>query len=296
MTPDVVDRIVPLTPADVGDAMRLSMAAQWNQNEADWRTMLELGEGWGIRLAVDGRTTLAASTVVLPYDGGFAWISMVLVLPAVRRLGLATRLLQHALGVLRLRGLRPVLDATPAGRAVYLQQGFHDTWGFTRYRREAVDAGTAPAAAAPTTRALRDTDWPAVAALDAPAFGANRLPLLRRLAARWPAAARVVEQEGRLRGFVLGRDGREAGQIGPLLADDESTARRLLADALDATAAPVYVDLCDEHAALRPWLRSLGFVAERPFTRMVHAVAGAPPPQAPGRPAPIVLVAGPELG
>ena len=38
--------------------MALSAAAAWNQNEPDWRLMLEIGHGWGISLA-DG--TLASS-------------------------------------------------------------------------------------------------------------------------------------------------------------------------------------------------------------------------------------------
>ena len=78
------------------------------------------------------------------------------------------------------------------------------------------------------------------------AFGASRLPLLRRLAQRLPQAARVLEQGGRLRGYVLGRDGREALQIGPLLADAPDVAQRLLHDALQPLAGEaVYVDLLD---------------------------------------------------
>ncbi len=133
------------------------------------------------------------------------------------------------------QGRGAVLDATPAGHAVYVQEGFSDTWGFARYRRE---AGTTPqpCADASTSRPLRDSDWPAIEALDVPAFGASRMPLLRDLARRWPQAARVVDEEGggRLRGFVLGSDGREALQIGPLLAEGPATAKGLLHDVLRA--------------------------------------------------------------
>jgi len=119
-----------LDEARLEACLALSRAAGWNQNAADWRLMLAIGRGWGLSRA-DG--TLVASTLVLPY-GGFAWISMVLVLPAQRRKGYASRLLRRALDALRAAGLTPVLDATPAGRAVYLQEGFHDTWGFKRYQ------------------------------------------------------------------------------------------------------------------------------------------------------------------
>jgi ribosomal protein S18 acetylase RimI-like enzyme len=276
--------------ADLAGALALSASANWNQNDADWRAMLALGEAWGIEAnAADGRRQLAASTLILPY-GPFAWISMVLVLPEFRRRGYATELLRHALASLAQRGMNAVLDATPAGHAVYSQVGFVDTWGFARYRRDRAPVATARPAP-PVTRALRGSDWPAIDALDAPAFGASRLPQLRHLALRWPHAARVVQQGGRLRGFVFGRDGREAHQIGPLLADDLPTAMSLLDDVLGAVVGPVVLDLLDSRRALLPWLQEHGFQLQRPFTRMVRGATLAP-----GDPRPIVLVAGPELG
>src|SRR5215213_6854086 len=126
---------VRLGPEHLAGCLALSRSALWNQNEADWRLMLELGVGWGIALA-DG--TLAASTVVLPYEvlpyeGRFAWVSMVLVLPEHRRKGYATQLLRVAIAHLKNRALTPILDATPAGHEVYVQEGFSDTWGFRRF-------------------------------------------------------------------------------------------------------------------------------------------------------------------
>ena len=286
--------IVPLTAADLPGALALSAAANWNQNEADWRTMLRLGRGWGIHATgADGRDALAASTIVLPYGTDFAWVSMVLVRPEFRRRGLAGRLLRHAIGALAAEGRSAILDATPAGHAVYVQEGFVDTWGFARWRREArgTTAPTTDGGWASSTRALTEADWPAIEAWDARAFGANRLPLLRALAQRLPRAARVVEQGGRLRGFVLGRDGREACQIGPLLALDVDAAQVLLADALRGIDGAVYVDLLDGRETLREELQRQGFAFQRPFTRMVHGRK-----EAPGKPGAIMLVAGPELG
>ena len=102
----------------------------------------------------------------------------------------------------------------------------------------------------------------------------------------------MLEQGGRLRGYVLGRDGREALQIGPLLADAPDVAQRLLHDALQPLAGEVvYVDPLDSQAAALAWLQQQGFVFQRPFTRMVHGTDAAP-----GDPTTIVLAAGPELG
>jgi ribosomal protein S18 acetylase RimI-like enzyme len=264
----------PLSAQHLAGCLALSKSASWNQNEADWRLMLGHGRGWGISLA-DG--TLIASTLVLPYGGRFAWISMVLVLPEHRRKGLATRLLRIAIADLENRGLTPVLDATPAGREVYLHEGFRDCWAFTRH----VFSG-APLGGETRARPLRESDWKDILELDAAAFGASREPLLRALPHRLPEAALVVEG----RGFVLGRDGREVRQLGPLVARDGKTARQLLAAALSRVGGPVYLDIAD-HADLD----RAGFIAQRSWTRMVRGTD-----RAPGAEQDVFLVAGPELG
>lgn len=236
--------------------------------------MLELGCGWGLS-AADG--TLIATTLALPY-GSFAWISMVLVHPAHRRQGHGSRLLRTAIADLRGRGLTPILDATPAGREVYRQEGFRDTWTFKRFHlSRGLHAG---AHAGPIT------DWSRLLPLDAEAFGADRSRLLRALAARLPLAA--LSQPN---GFVLGREGREAHQIGPLVARDDATAIALLQSALAEVPAPLYVDVVDHAPKLQQWLRAHGFAFQRPFTRMVHGAD-----RAPGNEKLVYLVAGPELG
>ena len=273
-----------LGEAQLAGCLALSRSAHWNQNAADWRLMLGIGRGWGITLE-DG--TLAASTLVLPY-GGFAWVSMVLVLPQHRRRGYATRLLGTALADLQQRSLTPILDATPAGREVYVQAGFRDTWGFRRLQLQTAGAAPEPPAG---VRPLRASDWEALLALDATAFGAGRERLLRALAARLPQAALVAEENGGLAGFLLGRDGREASQLGPLVARSSDAARALLAAALAAVRAPLILDVVDREPGITAWLGSLGFAFQRPFTRMVHGA-----PAAPGEAGRVFCPAGPELG
>ena len=257
----------------------LSQAANWNQNAADWRLMLEIGRGYGLTLA-DG--TLAATTITLPYSEQFAWVSMVLVLPAHRRKGYATQLLKRALTDLGEAGSAAVLDATPAGHDVYAAEGFRDTWGFKRFvLKDRTDFRFDAA----RVRALQPADWAQVASLDGEAFGADRVRLLQALAARFPQAALVSESANGLAGFVFSREGREANQIGPLVARDAETARALLASACARVAPPVYIDLVDREAP------PAAFSFQRPFTRMVHGAA-----RAPGDASLIYCPAGPELG
>ena len=71
-------------------------------------------------------------------------------------------------------------------------------------------------------------------------------------------------------GFLLGRDGRTCGQLGPLVADNDAVARALLARAIDTVAGPLYVDMADAHPGIRAWLEARGFTTQRPLTRMVY--------------------------
>jgi GNAT superfamily N-acetyltransferase len=279
-----------LAPEHLAACVALSRAAHWNQNESDWRLMLALGRGWGLTLP-DG--TLVASTLVLPY-GAFAWVSMVLVLPGHRRLGYATRLLEGALEESERGGFDLVLDATPAGRDVYARIGFRATGSFKRYALDQVPQRTVQPSHA-RVRALEARDWTQALALDAPAFGASREPLLRALAARLPQAALVAERDGRIEGIAFGRDGREANQLGPVVARSLEAAGALLDAAIDRVGPPIYVDVADSAPELQARLERRGFALQRPFTRMVRPAHGRPP-HAPGNKRLLYCPTGAEFG
>lgn len=278
----------PLGLQHLPACLALSAAAHWNQNAADWQWMLVFGRGYGLSLP-DG--TLAATTLTLPYGAEFAWISMVLVHRGHRRQGFASRLLRRALEDLAAAGRLPVLDATPDGQEIYRREGFLQTWGFTRLALRGPWRPGARAGDGVRVRPLKNADWRRIVQLDAPAFGADRTELLRALAGRLSEAALVVERDGELQGYLLGRDGREARQLGPLVARDAGAAQALLGAALSRVAPPLYVDLADREEALRAWLLRGGFAVQRPFTRMVRGEGGAP-----GDAGLLVCPAGPELG
>jgi GNAT superfamily N-acetyltransferase len=260
-------RSAPLRPSEIADAQALIAEAGWNQTHADWQVFLDCGQVQAFR--ADGRVIATAAT--LPY-GAFGWISMVLVTAAFRRQGLASRLMRGAIDDLVEAGHVPVLDATPAGREVYRQLGFADTWGFARLARPATP--TPAAVDSPTDRIsvglITNADWRGLVAYDTAAFGADRGHLLARLRGRLRPADLVAHRDGRLVGFLLGRNGRIASHLGPLIANDAAIARALLARALAVIGGAIFIDLADSKSETRAWLEACGFAAQRPLTRMVH--------------------------
>jgi GNAT superfamily N-acetyltransferase len=256
-----------LTAAEMPDAEALVREAGWNQVAADWEIFRALGTVYAARAG--GRVVATAAT--LPY-GEFAWISMVLVTGEQRRRGLGTRLLKRCIAALNDAGRVPVLDATPDGRPLYRALGFEEAWGFHRLGRREVQPVPAglPLPGGATIRPIADADWGGICAYDAAVFGADRGALLQHLRGRLPAAERVVYRGDRIAGFMLGRDGRSAAQIGPLVAEDDATAQALLARAIPAIDSPVYIDLADIKTEIRGWLARCGFAAQRPLTRMLY--------------------------
>jgi ribosomal protein S18 acetylase RimI-like enzyme len=278
-----------LTDADVSGALALTRHAGWNQVEADWRHTLAAGHGWGLS-TVDG--LLIATAAGLPYPPDFGWISLVLVHPEHRRRGHASRLMQIAIDDLRTRQLTPMLDATPAGRTVYLSLGFRDCWGITRLAAASSEmcldeVGNSLLVVRPVTA----QDWPALINLDAAAFGATREPLLREFARRRPEAALAAWRDQRIVGFLLGREGHAATQLGPLVADSHETAQALLRSAFRVLTGPVFLDLADQQQPLRAWLTQCGFAVQRPFMRMALNTSATA-----GDHSVMVVMAGPEFG
>src|SRR5439155_829120 len=76
-------RPVALTPERIAGGLLLSAEAGWNQIADDWRFMLDAGAGFGF---ADGSDRLVASGLTVDF-ADYAWISMILVTPAWRRLG-----------------------------------------------------------------------------------------------------------------------------------------------------------------------------------------------------------------
>jgi len=265
MAPSDLSAIGRLEISDLPDAEALVAEASWNQVRADWRIFLDFGTVYAVRAG----ERVVATAATLPFGGRCAWISMVLVTASHRRHGLATRLLDRCIADITAARMVPVLDATPAGRAVYAPLGFQDAWGFARLisqQRSIQASGSDGVAIRPITNSV----WPALCAYDATVFGADRSQILTCMRGRLPSADLFAERDGRVVGLLLGRDGRTASHLGPLIADDDATAVALLDWALGQISGTVYVDLADAKVGVRAWLEASGFSLQRPFTRMLH--------------------------
>jgi GNAT superfamily N-acetyltransferase len=267
----------------------LSIEAGWNQNLADWRFMLGAGRGFGCTCP-DGKWQ--ASALVLPLGQKLAWISMVLVTGERRRGGLGTGLLKRCIDEVRSASAVAGLDATEQGRPIYLTLGFRDLYRISRWHFDRVkDAAVRPLPGI-KLRPVGPADLPRLSLYDRPLTGMERPAILAHLALRQPRLAWIAEDAaGKIAGFVLGRDGRVAISLGPVVADSEAIALALIATAAAAAPGPFIIDVPETHRAIRAWLEVQGATTPRGYMRMTLGEA-----EGLEDPAHLFAVAGPELG
>ena len=87
---------------------------------------------------------------------------------------------------------------------------------------------------------------------------------------RRPERAFVARKGDALAGYVLARDGRQATQVGPLVADDPDTAIALAARTLAGLGGPAVIDCPNRHRMLIEWIGASGFAYQRPYIRMLR--------------------------
>ena len=272
----VVEALTALDAQTLDMLGALVAQSGWNQTADDWALFASLGD---VHAARDAGRRIVASGAVLPMGRTGAWISMILVDPALRGQGLGRAVFEHCLRQVQALDRVALLDATPAGEPLYTRYGFVPLWRLTRWQRGA-DAAAHPAP--------RPEPGPLdlLAALDAEALGLARPAVLEHLARR--ADARVVRHA---QGFAVVRAGRVARHVGPLIATHEAAAAVLLADIARSEPGPLFIDVPDDRPLLREQLAAAGFAPQRTFARMA---LGDAVPQ--GQTAFIHAIAGPEYG
>ena len=252
----------PMTPGDIQLGMRLKTQAGWNQIPADWQRFLGLEPEGCFVAEWDGQAVATTTTCTF---GPVGWIAMVLVDESFRHRGIATRLVQRALGYLEKQSVTTVrLDATIYGRPVYERIGFVAEHEFVRMQGVAPAGRARPEAAAAT---LEDLDL--LAALDRQATGTDRRRLLERFMAENPSAVGLVRNGDSVAGYVMLRAGEYATQIGPAASLTEESGRTLGDWAFGRCAGePVFVDVPLHNRAAIDWACDRGLTEQRRFSRM----------------------------
>jgi len=242
----------PLSTEDIPAAFQLSAQAGWNQTEEDWRTLLDLAPETCFGIEIRGE--LASTTTLICYGRTLGWIGMVLTKSDFKRRGLARKLLQHTLNVADKMGIETLkLDATDQGQPLYVQYGFRGEHAIERWSRSDGETGRFSSVPGSPVWCEHDIKY----------FGADRLPLLERLA---QGNSVLLEH----RAYLFARPGRVCAYVGPCVSDNPEDARNLISLCSEKTGGSWCWDLFPDNRNAVAIARDLGFTPQRHLLRMAR--------------------------
>lgn len=279
-------------PNDISFGMMLKDIAGWNQLPSDWERLIALEPEGCFVAQYDGRDV--GTVTVTAYGKRFGWVGMALVHPDMRRKGIGTTLLRHGIRYLERKDVAAVkLDATAAGKELYLTLGFADECLLERRQGvgEAVDSPADPPIV--SNRSALSGVLDRLCEYDGPVFGADRSRVLRRLAAEPGVQSGVsVDSGGEIRGYVMVRRGSGRHYIGPWVADNADAGRALWLWALSRIPGePFFVDVCLANPEVNGIVPKELFPLQRRLIRMVRGEN-----RYSGEPRRTFGIAGPEMG
>ncbi len=253
-----------LLKSDLPLCRRLVAEAGWNQVDADWLRALAL-EPQGCFVAE--KDSLGVATTTCCHFGEVGWIAMVLVGTNVRGLGIAGKLVEHAVHYLESLGVKHIrLDATAMGQGLYRKLGFEEEYSVVRYA--GIPVSNAEAACVRVSP--DDPLMHGITTLDQAVTGTDRQSFLAGLAAAGAAPYYCkVTATGAVEGYLGFREGRNAVQLGPAAALTNDSGRQLFeAAAADFRDRSCYIDIPAQNKVAIEWAESNHFTEQRSFIRM----------------------------
>jgi GNAT superfamily N-acetyltransferase len=246
-----------LGAADAPANVALSRSVGWKDAIADWQTLHAAACVLGVR----GQGRLLAQGALGDY-GSAATLAKMVVAPESQGHGLGRRLLEALLAPARARGIPIGLCATDQGRPLYEKSGFSVSGELMILFGGPLPGTSTPESVVPLRDAARAIE------IEQRFVGCDRNVMLRARLAQANAAFYSTGEPG----FVMASAFEGGSVIGPLFAQTEATARRLLEAVFARVSGPARIDVPLSHSALREWLVGLGL---REHSLRVEMACGA---------------------
>lgn len=263
-----------ITLSDIPELMPIKNQAGWNQLPGDWARLMRLNPGGCFCIQVDGE--IIGTVTTTPVSSRMAWVGMLVVRENKRGKGFGRMLLNQAIYHLESRGFTTIfLDATPAGKPLYLSAGFR-TWGFLKrhivnpLNINDIDQKDANG----SMREFSSEFMGAVCNIDMEMTGYSRGDVIQSLVS--PETSMVhLKPDGTVDGYITWREGQNFTQVGPLVAREGEIARCLFIRAMSSMNLDKgCIDVPSERLHFEIFLKGTGAVPAREFTRMYK---GKPP-------------------
>ena len=228
-------RIRPVRPDELSLVIDWAAAEGWNPGFADAACFGTVDPDGFLIGELDGEA--AATISCVNYDASFAFLGFYIVRPDLRGRGLGLQIWKAAIAH---AGRRVIgLDGVVAQQANYRKSGFELAYPNIRYGG-IVTARTPNAGVA----ALHDVPLAMVEADDATVFPAPRPAFLHAWIGAPGNIGRAQMRGGRLAAWGVIRPCRRGWKVGPLVADDRSSAEAVLSTLIaDIGGGEIFLDV-----------------------------------------------------
>jgi hypothetical protein len=228
-----------LTAAQVHQVVGWAQAEGWNPATFDAACFYAADPAGFFGTFLNGE--LAAAISVVRYGDEYAFLGLYICRPELRGRGLGLRVWNA--GLAHAEGRTIGLDGVPAQQSNYVKSGFQLAWRNHRFQ------GMGGGARRPGVVDLDTVPFQQVAGYDKAVFEADRGRFLRVWIAQPEAIRLGVERDGMLKGWGMLRPTSDGNKVGPLFADDESTADLLLDGLLASVPGEtVFLDVPEPNA------------------------------------------------
>ena len=204
--------------------------------------------------------------VATPYESS-GFLGELVVTPEARGRFVGPRLLDHAIHYLKVRGIANIhLEGEIAASPYYEHVGFRKISRSLRF------IGRTKPVNHPHVRPIQEADMEEIYCLDKTAFGDDRSFFIQRKRSLYPRFSKVIEEEGRILGYIMAQQGIGVIAVGPWVVQD-AVARPL--DLLESLAletgdTPIRLGILEKNAKAVETVRSVDTLADQEYCwRMV---------------------------
>lgn len=252
-----------LDAAEVETLVGWATAEGWNPGLADAGCFHATDPGGFLGAFKDGALISGISGV--RYGENYGFIGLYICRPDMRGKGYGKTVWSACMALLADRTIG--LDGVLEQQANYRSMGFEPA--YRTFRWSGKPSGGVQSA--PDVRPLAADDFPAITAVDRRIFPAGRTAFLEKWLTQ-PHQVRVATQDGRISGYVVLRQCRDGCKIGPLVAPDLRTAKRLFWSLGGSCNDVIHIDVPEPQKEFAALLADSDFTKGFETARMYRGV------------------------
>ena len=246
---------------DLPTCLEFTQQVKWPHRTGDWQLHFSQGNG---SIIENAQGDIVGCILWWDYGDEYATVGLVVVPAHMQGNGLGRKLMDTVMSQTGERSLQ--LVATVAGKRLYQQCGF--TEAALIYQVQGQWAGAVePLSSDAGIKPLDTNNLADIIIIDDAAYGCSRASLLTAVAQQGKGL--VAYRDGKAVGYAMLRTSGHGQTLGPVLADDDDTAKALISQLLASETGFIRFDLTERAKGIQPWLESLGLAQVDEVSLMV---------------------------